>query len=195
MCLACCATVVHAWDLSGKCVVLTMYTLWCPAELPPGRFWELNAARDCPKGLYRENYVLVTDKVGISCLPCPRGWTTPGIGTPAIGLCNSECLLLTAAASPGGLMLAAQPPCAKDMQSAGGLPTTLLPMRMCCQQDSSCTVHRIIHIAVLADNWHQCNVSGPGGCFGHTQVFVKWICFSLLSVCFVLCSPGGRVYG
>eukprot|EP00775_Hariotina_reticulata_P005178 gene5178-5416_t len=31
-------------------------------QLPPGRFWELNVVRDCPRGLYRENYVLVTDK-------------------------------------------------------------------------------------------------------------------------------------
>jgi hypothetical protein len=60
-------------------------------EVPPGRFWELNVVRDCPKGLYREQYVLVTDKVAISCLPCPTGWTTPGISTTAIGFCNSEC--------------------------------------------------------------------------------------------------------
>jgi hypothetical protein len=62
----------------------------CSAEVPPGRFWEANVVRDCPKGLYREQYALVTDKVAISCLPCPKGWTTPGISSPAIGFCNGE---------------------------------------------------------------------------------------------------------
>eukprot|EP00775_Hariotina_reticulata_P006506 gene6506-6733_t len=57
-------------------------------QVPPGRFWELNVVRDCPKGLYRSDFVKVTEKVGISCLPCPEGWTTAGIGTTAIGFCN-----------------------------------------------------------------------------------------------------------
>eukprot|EP00775_Hariotina_reticulata_P011749 gene11749-11895_t len=61
-------------------------------QVPPGRFWELNVVRDCPKGLYREQYVQVTEKDAISCLPCPKGWTTPGISTPAIGFCNGEHL-------------------------------------------------------------------------------------------------------
>jgi len=50
--------------------------------------------RDCPKGLYREQYVAVTEKTAISCLPCPIGWTTVNISTPAIGLCNRECWTL-----------------------------------------------------------------------------------------------------
>eukprot|EP00775_Hariotina_reticulata_P001857 gene1857-2193_t len=48
-------------------------------QVPPGRFWELNIVRLCPKGLYRERFVKVTDKAAINCLPCPLGWTTPGL--------------------------------------------------------------------------------------------------------------------
>ncbi len=57
--------------------------------MPPGRFWELNVVRDCPKGLYRTGYELVTAKAAISCLPCPLGWTTPGIATTGVGFCSA----------------------------------------------------------------------------------------------------------
>jgi hypothetical protein len=62
-------------------------------QVPPGRFWELNVVRDCPKGLYRASYRLVSDKLAIACLPCPTGWTTPGIATPGIGFCNGEAVV------------------------------------------------------------------------------------------------------
>jgi hypothetical protein len=59
-------------------------------QVPPGKFWELNVVRDCPKGLYRENFVRTDDKVAISCLSCPEGWTTKNIGTPFKYMCNGE---------------------------------------------------------------------------------------------------------
>lgn len=60
------------------------------AEVPPGRFWELNVVRDCPVGLYRENYVNVTDPVAISCRSCPDGWTTNGTAKGSIYDCIRE---------------------------------------------------------------------------------------------------------
>jgi hypothetical protein len=60
-------------------------------QVPPGKFWELNVVRDCPKGLYRENFVRTDDKIAIACRSCPEGWTTANIGTPLLRLCNGEC--------------------------------------------------------------------------------------------------------
>ncbi|WIA13344.1 hypothetical protein OEZ85_006926 [Tetradesmus obliquus] len=57
-------------------------------QVPPGKFWELNVVRDCPKGLYREEYVRTDNKTSIACLSCPEGWTTQNIGTPRKSLCN-----------------------------------------------------------------------------------------------------------
>jgi hypothetical protein len=59
-------------------------------QVPPGRFLETNVIRECPKGLYRENYVLINNKTAISCLSCKPGWTTVTIGTPSRELCNGE---------------------------------------------------------------------------------------------------------
>lgn len=56
--------------------------------VPPGRFWELNVVRDCPKGLYREGYVNITDAAGISCLSCPEGWTTEKTSTGSRDKCS-----------------------------------------------------------------------------------------------------------
>ena len=61
-------------------------------QVPPGKFWELNVVRDCPKGLYREEFVRTDNKTSIACLSCPEGWTTQNIGTPRRSLCNGECL-------------------------------------------------------------------------------------------------------
>ncbi|WIA19769.1 hypothetical protein OEZ85_005683 [Tetradesmus obliquus] len=57
-------------------------------QVPPGKFWELNVVRDCPKGLYREEYVRTDNKTSIACKSCPEGWTTAQIGTIALRLCN-----------------------------------------------------------------------------------------------------------
>uniref|UniRef100_A0A383W8R7 Tyrosine-protein kinase ephrin type A/B receptor-like domain-containing protein n=1 Tax=Tetradesmus obliquus TaxID=3088 RepID=A0A383W8R7_TETOB len=57
-------------------------------QVPPGKFWELNVVRDCPKGLYREEFVRTDNKTSIACLSCPEGWTTQNIGTPRRSLCN-----------------------------------------------------------------------------------------------------------
>jgi hypothetical protein len=64
--------------------------------VPPGKFWELNVVRDCPKGLYREAFVRTDDRNSISCKSCPEGWTTAQIGTPALRLCNGEGVQLLA---------------------------------------------------------------------------------------------------
>jgi hypothetical protein len=61
-------------------------------QVPPGKFWELNVVRDCPKGLYRENFVRTDDKIAIACKSCPEGWTTNNIGTPFKYMCNGEWL-------------------------------------------------------------------------------------------------------
>jgi hypothetical protein len=60
------------------------------AVVPPGRFWELNVVRDCPRGLYREGFVNTTDLAGISCLSCPDGWTTPTTATGSRQNCSGE---------------------------------------------------------------------------------------------------------
>ncbi|KAF8063058.1 Heat shock 22 kDa protein [Scenedesmus sp. PABB004] len=57
-------------------------------QVPPGRFWELNVVRDCPQGLYREEYVLTTDAAAIKCLSCPPGWTTTAKGATARAACS-----------------------------------------------------------------------------------------------------------
>uniref|UniRef100_A0A383VQR0 Tyrosine-protein kinase ephrin type A/B receptor-like domain-containing protein n=1 Tax=Tetradesmus obliquus TaxID=3088 RepID=A0A383VQR0_TETOB len=57
-------------------------------QVPPGKFWELNVVRDCPKGLYREEFVRTDNKTSIACKSCPEGWTTKNIGTPLKSLCN-----------------------------------------------------------------------------------------------------------
>lgn len=61
-----------------------------PAEVPPGKFWEMNVVRDCPKGLYRSSYVKTDNKAGINCLSCPEGWTTNNTASVAINQCNGE---------------------------------------------------------------------------------------------------------
>lgn len=59
-------------------------------QVPPGKFWELNVVRDCPKGLYRANFVRTDDRAAIACLSCPPGWTTANIGSIGINQCNGE---------------------------------------------------------------------------------------------------------
>jgi hypothetical protein len=59
-------------------------------QVPPGKFWELNVVRDCPKGLYRSEFVRTDNRSAISCLSCPEGWTTAATATPAVGMCNGE---------------------------------------------------------------------------------------------------------
>lgn len=61
-------------------------------QVPPGKFWELNVVRDCPKGLYRSGFARTDSKAAIACMSCPQGWTTAGTATPAVGLCNGEIL-------------------------------------------------------------------------------------------------------
>ncbi|KAF8063858.1 hypothetical protein HT031_003715 [Scenedesmus sp. PABB004] len=57
-------------------------------QVPPGKFWELNVVRDCPKGLYRSNFVRTDNKLAINCLSCPEGWTTASIASTGIDKCN-----------------------------------------------------------------------------------------------------------
>jgi hypothetical protein len=59
-------------------------------QVPPGRFWELNVVRECPKGLYRSNWVKTDNRSAIACLSCPAGWTTAATGTQAVGMCNGK---------------------------------------------------------------------------------------------------------
>jgi hypothetical protein len=59
-------------------------------QVPPGKFWELNVVRDCPKGLYRSNFVRTDNRSAISCLSCPEGWTTAATASQAVGMCNGE---------------------------------------------------------------------------------------------------------
>lgn len=59
-------------------------------QVPPGKFWELNVVRDCPRGLYRSGHVRTDNRTAIACLSCPEGWTTATTGTTAVGLCNGE---------------------------------------------------------------------------------------------------------
>ena len=58
------------------------------AEVPPGRFWELNVVRDCPVGQYRSGFLRVTEQEVIACLSCPQGWTTHGKASDSIAACN-----------------------------------------------------------------------------------------------------------
>ncbi|KAF8063860.1 hypothetical protein HT031_003717 [Scenedesmus sp. PABB004] len=57
-------------------------------KVPPGKFWELNVVRDCPKGLYREGFANTTDAAAIRCLSCPEGWTTSGTAATSVLACN-----------------------------------------------------------------------------------------------------------
>jgi hypothetical protein len=59
-------------------------------QVPPGRFWELNVVRECPKGLYRSNWVKTDNRSAIACLSCPAGWSTAATGSQAVGMCNGE---------------------------------------------------------------------------------------------------------
>lgn len=62
----------------------------CPAEVPPGHFLEMNVVRACPVGMYRKDWVKVTDKKAISCVSCQPGYTTDGIASASEAACNSE---------------------------------------------------------------------------------------------------------
>jgi hypothetical protein len=59
-------------------------------QVPPGKFWELDVVRDCPKGLYRSSFVCTDNRSAISCLSCPEGWTTAATASQAVGMCNGE---------------------------------------------------------------------------------------------------------
>lgn len=61
-------------------------------QVPPGRFWELNVVRDCPKGMYRPSWVRTDNRTAIACLSCPEGWTTAATATQGVGMCSGECL-------------------------------------------------------------------------------------------------------
>ncbi|WIA13214.1 hypothetical protein OEZ85_006806 [Tetradesmus obliquus] len=57
-------------------------------QVPPGKFWELNVVRNCPKGLYRPSWVRTDNKTGVACLSCLEGWTTAATATIPVGMCN-----------------------------------------------------------------------------------------------------------
>jgi Tyrosine-protein kinase ephrin type A/B receptor-like len=62
--------------------------LLAAAEVPPGRFLDFNVVRDCPKGLYQEEYLETTESAASRCLSCPRGWTTASKGTALKNACT-----------------------------------------------------------------------------------------------------------
>ncbi|WIA42909.1 hypothetical protein OEZ86_008823 [Tetradesmus obliquus] len=61
-------------------------------RVPPGRFWELNVVRECPRGLYREEYARITDRSAIACRSCPEGWQTSAKGATS----KNQCTILNA---------------------------------------------------------------------------------------------------
>lgn len=68
-----------------------MRVCWGNLQVPPGYFFETNVIRACPMGLYREEYVKITDKAAIACKSCMEGWTTYHIASKSIFECASEC--------------------------------------------------------------------------------------------------------
>lgn len=50
--------------------------LFCPAEVPPGRYMSQGLVRWCPQGFYRENYTNFDAAVSQICLACKPGITT-----------------------------------------------------------------------------------------------------------------------
>jgi hypothetical protein len=47
----------------------------------------------CVQGLYREEYVRVTERAAIACLSCPVGWQTKAKGATSKRECTSERFL------------------------------------------------------------------------------------------------------
>jgi len=76
------------WPLPTFLLTISPHIPSCLTEVPPGKFWELNVVRDCPFGLYRSDFVRTDSRAAISCLSCPKGWTTSGKGKGAKSDCN-----------------------------------------------------------------------------------------------------------
>jgi hypothetical protein len=44
----------------------------------------------CLQGLYREEFVRVTERAAIACVSCPKGWQTTAKGAASRRQCSSE---------------------------------------------------------------------------------------------------------
>jgi hypothetical protein len=57
-------------------------------QVPPGRFWEFHVARECPKGMYRADWVRRDTRAAFACKLCPAGWTSAATGAESVDMCN-----------------------------------------------------------------------------------------------------------
>lgn len=70
-------------------------------QVPPGHFFETNVIRVCPVGLFRSDFVKITERQSIACLSCMEGWSTRSTGSTSI----LNCTVLLPGYMPDGSQL------------------------------------------------------------------------------------------